>query len=194
MTVEQKLQDRSGSKCELCTSGSNLAVYNIPPDSDESADQSILLCDTCLGQIENPETVDANHWHCLNDSMWTPVPAVQVMAYRQLNGLKAEGWAQDLLEMLYLEDDVKVWAESGMEESSDSIDNEDEATVDSNGAKLDEGDTVTLIKDLVVKGANFTAKRGTVVKNISLTSNPKHIEGRVNGTRIVLVSAFLKKA
>ena len=191
MTVEQTLLDRSGSKCELCTSTNNLTVFNVPPNSDESADQSILLCDTCLGQIENPETVDANHWRCLNESMWTPVPAVQVMAYRQLNALKSEGWAQDLLEMLYLEDDAKAWAESGM---ADEDDDSEEATVDSNGATLNAGDTVTLIKDLVVKGANFTAKRGTVVKNISLTSNPKHIEGRVNGTRIVLVSAFLKKA
>ncbi len=191
MTIEQTLLERSGSKCELCTSTSNLTVYNVPPNSDESADQSILLCDACLGQIENPETVDVNHWRCLNDSMWTPVPAVQVMAWRQLNTLKSEGWAQDLLEMLYLEDDVKAWAESGMaDEDNDS----EEATVDSNGTTLNAGDTVTLIKDLVVKGANFTAKRGTVVKNISLTSNPKHIEGRVNGTRIVLVSAFLKKA
>ena len=191
MTVEQELQDRSGSKCELCTSTDKLSVYNIPPNSDESADQSILLCESCLGQIENPETTDANHWRCLNDSMWTPVPAVQVMAYRQLNALKSESWAQDLLEMLYLEDDVKEWAESGM---ADDDDDSEEATVDSNGTTLNAGDTVTLIKDLVVKGANFTAKRGTVVKNISLTSNPKHIEGRVNGTRIVLVSAFLKKA
>ncbi|MGL5800184.1 MAG: PhnA domain-containing protein, partial [Plesiomonas sp.] len=57
-----------------------------------------------------------------------------------------------------------------------------------------DGDSVTLIKDLVVKGANFTAKRGTMVKNITLTSNPEHIEGRVNGVHIVLVAAFLKKA
>jgi len=191
MSVEQELQERSGSKCELCTSTDNLAVYNVPPNSDESTDQSVLLCDTCLGQIENPKTIDANHWRCLNDSMWTPVPAVQVMAWRQLNALKSESWAQDLLEMLYLEDDVKAWAESGV---GDDEDDSEEATKDSNGIILNTGDTVTLIKDLVVKGANFTAKRGTVVKNISLTSNPKHIEGRVNGTRIVLVSAFLKKA
>lgn len=189
MTVEQTLLDRSDSKCELCTSTNNLTVYSIPPNSDESSDQSILLCDSCLGQIVNPETIEANHWRCLNDSMWTPVPAVQVMAWRQLNALKSEGWAQDLLEMLYLEDDVKAWAEAGIADAE-----AEEATIDSNGTTLNAGDTVTLIKDLVVKGANFTAKRGTVVKNISLTSNPKHIEGRVNGTRIVLVSAFLKKA
>ena len=191
MTVEQTLLDRSDSKCELCTSTNNLTVYSIPPNSDESSEQSILLCDTCLGQIVNPETIETNHWRCLSDSMWTPIPAVQVMAWRQLNALKSEGWAQDLLEMLYLEDDVKAWAETGI---ADDEDESEEVTIDSNGATLNAGDTVTLIKDLVVKGANFTAKRGTVVKNISLTDNPKHIEGRVNGVRIVLVADYLKKA
>jgi protein PhnA len=191
MSIEKELQERSGSTCELCSATENLSVYNIPPNSDGSADQSLLVCATCNAQIENTETVDANHWRCLNDSMWTPVPAVQVMAWRMLDRLKAEGWAQDLLDTLYLEDDVKQWAESG---AVDDEDNDEEPTKDSNGTTLNAGDTVTLIKDLVVKGANFTAKRGTVVKNISLTSNPEHIEGKVNGTRIVLVSAFLKKA
>jgi protein PhnA len=65
---------------------------------------------------------------------------------------------------------------------------------DANGAILSAGDSVTLIKDLAVKGAGFTAKRGTIVRGISLTDNPLHIEGRVNGQRIVLVSAFLKKS
>ena len=191
MSIEAELQDRSGSKCELCSATNSLSAYQIPPNNNGSADQSLLLCDTCKGQIENPETIDVNHWHCLNDSMWTPVPAVQVMAWRMLNQLKNESWAQNLLESLYLEDDVQQWAESAL---MDDEDDADEPTKDSNGATLIAGDTVTLIKDLVVKGANFTAKRGTVVKNISLTSNPKHIEGKVNGTRIVLVSAFLKKA
>ena len=93
--------------------------------------------------------------------------------------------------MLYLEDSVKTWADAGLEAGDEE---QSELTRDSNGAVLNAGDSVTLIKDLDVKGAGFTAKRGTVVKNISLTDNPKHIEGRVNGTRIVLVSAFLKKA
>ena len=191
MSIENELQERSGSKCELCSATDNLCTYNIPPNSDGSADQSILVCDTCKAQIENTQEIDANHWRCLNDSMWTPVPAVQVMAWRMLDRLKAESWAQDLLDTLYLEDGVQQWAESGAaEDDEDAV----EPTKDSNGTILNAGDTVTLIKDLVVKGANFTAKRGTVVKNISLTSNPEHIEGKVNGTRIVLVSAFLKKA
>jgi protein PhnA len=57
-----------------------------------------------------------------------------------------------------------------------------------------EGDNVTIIKDLEVKGAGFTAKRGTMVRGIHLTDNPLHIEGKVNGTQIVLVAAYLKKA
>ncbi|MCK5917104.1 MAG: alkylphosphonate utilization protein [Cocleimonas sp.] len=192
MTIEQTLQQRSDSKCELCTSDTHLNIYEVPPESDASAEKSILICDTCHAQIEDPACVDINHWRCLNDSMWNPEPAIQVMAWRMLNRLKAEGWAHDLLDMLYLEPEVQAWAEATHNDNSD--DAEMQATKDSNGNPLIAGDTIILIKDLVVKGAGFTAKRGTMVKNISLTDNPKHIEGRVNGTRIVLVSAFLKKA
>jgi len=189
MSIEQTLIERSGNKCELCGAEDGLTVLEVAP-SDGSAEQSILVCGHCHSQIENPETMDANHFRCLNDSMWSPVPAVQVMSYRLLNALRAEGWPQDLLDMMYLEDDTKAWAEAGMP----SDDDDTAPTKDSNGALLQEGDDVTLIKDLVVKGANFTAKRGTLVKNIHLTDNPLHIEGKVNGTQIVLVAAFLKKA
>ena len=65
---------------------------------------------------------------------------------------------------------------------------------DSNGTVLANGDTVTLIKDLPVKGAGFTAKRGTAVRNISLVpDNAGHIEGRVEGQRIVILTQFVKK-
>ena len=56
-----------------------------------------------------------------------------------------------------------------------------------------EGDSVTLIKDLDVKGAGFTAKRGTLVKNIKLTENAEPIEDRLNSIQIVLVEEFMKK-
>jgi protein PhnA len=193
MSTEQTLFQRCDSKCELCTSDSHLNVFPVQPASDGSAEKSVMICDKCQAQIEQSETVDANHWRCLNDSMWSQVPAVQVMAWRQLKQLSGSGesWANDLLEMLYLEEDVKAWAEA-ME--SDDSDDDSDPTLDSNGAVLKAGDTVTLIKDLDVKGAGFTAKRGTAVRNISLTSNPEHIEGRVNGTRIVLLTCFLKKS
>ena len=192
MSIEQILQERSGSHCELCGSENNLSVYSVPHSASDDADHSVLLCDTCRNQIENPDTADQAHWRCLNDSMWSQVPAVQVMAWRQLKNLSHEVWAQDLLDMLYLDEETLAWAEAGVAATSS---NDDTApTLDSNGNVLQDGDSVTLIKDLVVKGANFTAKRGTMVKNISLTSNPEHIEGRVNGVQIVLVANFLKKA
>ncbi len=192
MSTESELQARSESKCELCGSTENLSVYEIPPSSNGSADECILLCETCQDQIENPDHVDVNHWRCLNDSMWSQVPAVQVMAWRMLNRLKAEGWPQDLLDMLYLEEDVLSWAmaDAAAEEAEDTV-----VHKDSNGAVLAAGDTVTLIKDLNVKGANFTAKRGTAVRNISLVAdNPEHIEGRVNGQQIVILTQFVKKS
>lgn len=192
MSTEQILLQRSDSRCELCTAEQNLTVYNVPPDNEDSAEKSVLLCDLCKQQIANPETMDVNHWRCLNDSMWNPEPAVQVMAWRVLNCLSTEAWAQDLSDMLYLEPEVLSWAELASIGSNEEDDIA--ATMDNNGTKLVAGDTVTLIKDLDVKGAGFTAKRGTVVKNISLTDNPKHIEGRVNGVRIVLVADYLKKA
>lgn len=191
MNTEKALQKRSESKCELCGATGNLAVYEIPPDSDGCEDQCVLICETCREQIENPDTIDTNHWRCLNDSMWSQIPAVQVMAWRMLTRLSAEGWPQDLLDMLYLDDETLDWANAAGDGASD----EDVIKhVDSNGALLEAGDTVTLIKDLDVKGANFTAKRGTAVRGISLVAdNPEHIEGRIEGQRIVILTKFVKK-
>ncbi len=66
---------------------------------------------------------------------------------------------------------------------------------DSNGAILNEGDSVTVIKDLKVKGTSVTLKRGTVIKNIHLTHNEEEIECRVEKVKgLVLKTCFLKKA
>jgi protein PhnA len=194
--VEAALHQRSGSKCELCSVIENLTVYEVPPESQGNADDCVLLCETCRDQIENPNKMDVNHWRCLNDSMWSQIPAVQVMAWRTLSRLKIHesklGWPQDLLEMLYLDDELLTWARA----TGDGLSREDIVKhVDSNGAVLEAGDTVTLIKDLNVKGANFTAKRGTAVRGISLVAdNPEHIEGRVNGQQIVILTKFVKKS
>lgn len=190
MSIES-LMERSGSKCELCSSASNVSVYEVPPTTDGSDDKCLVVCDSCLEQINDPSKMDTNHWHCLNESMWSEVPAVQVMAWRILKRLNAEGWAQDLLEQIYLDEETQAWAES--DDSDDSSDDV-KPTVDCNGTVLNDGDSVTLIRDLDVKGTTFVAKRGTIVKNISLTSNPEHIEGRINKTKLVLKTCFMKKA
>lgn len=193
MSTEQILMTRSESKCELCTATDALAVFPVPPTSVDSADESVLLCATCTGQINYPETVDVHHWRCLNDSMWSQVPAVQVMSWRMLTRLsKTESWAQDALDMMYLEEETAKWAQATGEGDSEE---EIVRHLDSNGALLEQGDNVTLIKDLNVKGTSFVAKRGTVVRGIGLVrDNAQHIEGRVNGTRIVILTEFVKKS
>ena len=194
MSIELTLQSRSESKCELCGATENLSVYNIPPNAENDADKCILICNTCLEQIENPDNVDVNHWRCLNDSMWSQVPAVQVMAWRMLSRLSSEGWPQDLLDMLYLDDDTLAWAKANGDGNTGN-DQDSVKHLDSNGAILTAGDTVTLTKDLNVKGANFTAKRGTAVRNISLVAdNPEQIEGKVEGQQIVILTKFVKKS
>ncbi len=66
---------------------------------------------------------------------------------------------------------------------------------DSNGTVLKDGDNVTLIKDLKVKGTSTTLKRGTLVKGIRLTADPEEIECRVEKVKgLVLKTCFLKKA
>lgn len=192
MSTEKELHTRSESKCELCSATESLNVFDIPPSSNGTADEAILICETCLEQIKNTDKIDLHHWHCLNDSMWSQVPAVQVMAWRMLSQLKTEAWAQDLLEMLYLDDETLQWAKAAGESES----NEDSVIhMDSHGAILQAGDTVTLTKDLNVKGGGFTAKRGTAVRGISLVAdNAEQIEGRISGQQIVILTKFVKKS
>lgn len=64
---------------------------------------------------------------------------------------------------------------------------------DSNGTELNDGDSVQVIKDLKVKGTSTTLKRGTVYKNVRLTSNDDQVECRQGKTTIVLKTCFLKK-
>jgi protein PhnA len=192
MNIESELLSRSGSKCELCGAKQDLVEYNVSPDQERGLDGYVLTCAVCIDQIEHPEKTEANHWRGLSDAMWSEVPGIKVVAYRMLHRLKHEGWPADLLEMLYLDDEVLDWAKQGIE---DVHQDGQVQHMDSNGQKLEPGDTVVLIKDLKVKGANFIAKRGTAVRRISLVAdNPDHIEGRVNDQHIVILTQYVKKS
>ncbi len=68
-------------------------------------------------------------------------------------------------------------------------------TKDCHGAVLANGDSVTLIKDLKVKGSSVTLKRGTTIKGIRLTGDPGEIEGKSDKVKgLVLKTEFVKKA
>ena len=188
MSLEKEIIARSGSQCELCTATDNLTIYQVPPVK-EGASGAAHICGTCAEQIEDAEKVNPNHWRCLNDSMWSEVPAVKVIAWRMLNQLRGEGWPQDLLDMIYLDEETTEWAKA-LEPDENAV-----VHVDSNGQKLEAGDTVVLIKDLPVKGSSMIAKRGVAVRRISLVhDNPEHIEGKVDGQRIVILTKFVKKS
>lgn len=185
--IEKKLKDRSQSKCELCGNEHALQVFPVAPKSGAGLDDCILICATCKDQIENPENTDTNHWHCLSDSMWNENLPVQIVSWRMLTRLKKT----DLLDMMYLDEESLEWAKAtgeGEEEEGKIVHK------DSNGNLLFDGDSVVLIKDLDVKGANFTAKRGAAVHNIKVVwDNAEQIEGRVDGQHIVILTQYVKK-
>lgn len=189
MSLQTELLKRSKSKCELCGAKNDLTPFDVAPKGGD-IDGSILTCETCNEQLNDDSKIAANHWRCLNDTMWSTIPAVQVVAYRMLNQLKSEGWPQDLLDMMYMEEDTAAWAKEEMADESD------EAIVhkDSNGVVLQNGDSVVVIKDLNVKGSSIVAKRGEAVRNISLVwDNAEQIEGKVGGQQIVILTQYVKK-
>ena len=151
----------------------------------------VLVCKTCLDQINGDNEMDANHWRCLNDSMWSEHVAVQIMAWRMLQRLRSEGWPQDLLDMMYLDDDALVLARATGEHKDES---EKIVHRDANGVILQNGDNVVLVKDLKVKGSSMVAKQGTPVRNIRLDhENANYIEGKVDKQNIVIITQYVKK-
>ena len=191
MSIERELNKRSGSKCELCGAEENLKVHEVLPTKKGGLDENILACSTCIDQIENPDNVDLNHWRCLNDSMWNENVAVQVVAWRMLSRLRTNGWPQELLDMMYLDEDTLAWAQA----TGEGEDDENKIIHrDSNGVILEHGDSVVLIKDLKVKGSSMVAKQGTAVRNIRLDhENAEYIEGKVDGQQIVIITQYVKK-
>ncbi|MFB2533240.1 alkylphosphonate utilization protein [Paracoccus sp. p4-l81] len=164
MTLSSELSARSGGYCEFCGSDADLAEAD-----------GIAQCATC-----RTEDAASAHWRCLEGAAWSVEPDVQRAVWLKLSVIDAD-WARDVL--------------SGMTRP-DGLPSDEAAVIhrDSNGAVLEQGDTVTLIKDLPVKGAGFTAKRGTAVRGISLVpDNAAQIEGRVEGQRIVILTEFVKK-
>ena len=191
MSLETALRARANNQCELCKAETNLMIYDVPPHPEQREEDSILVCEKCNLQLTKKEELDAKHWSCLNDSMWSEVTAVQVVSWRMLNRLRNESWAADAIDLMFLDEPTSAWAKAtGDHENSSEV----ELHRDSNGNILQDGDNVVLTKTLDVKGSNLNAKLGTVVKGIKLVpDNFEQIEGKIEGQTIVILTKYLRK-
>jgi len=112
--LAKDLVRRSRSHCELCErNGIRLEAYELPPLEEEPyVDGCIFICDGCRKQVLEPKRMIPSYWRCLNNTIWSEVPAVQVMSVRLLRRLAAknEHWASELLEHVYLDPELDEWA------------------------------------------------------------------------------------
>ncbi|WP_422449756.1 MULTISPECIES: phnA protein [unclassified Endozoicomonas] len=109
------LARRAKSKCELCeASGVPLSIHEVEPVPGEpDHDHCLMLCETCKTQLEQPKRLEPNHWRCLTKSIWSQIPAVQVVSLRLLRKLsERQDWAIEALEHAYLEPDIEQWADA----------------------------------------------------------------------------------
>lgn len=190
MSISPSLISRSNSVCELCTLDTQpLQAYLVPIRKEDTPENTVVLCDTCYQAISGKEFTNPNYFHFLTGSIWSEIPAVKVLSYRILSYLKDTDWAQEALESAYLTEEELAWANSEQEAVSNAI-----VHKDAYGTILENGDSIFLTDNLNVKGANFTATKGTKVSKIRLVpDNAEQIEGKIEGTVIVILTKYVRK-
>jgi protein PhnA len=113
------LTRRASSKCELCaTSGIKLQIHEVPPvPTEPELEGCIFICTTCKEAIDQLDRRSAtgfnnsDHWRCLNTSVWSEVPAIQVMSVHLIKQMGHTNWAHDLMDSLYLAPEIEEWIE-----------------------------------------------------------------------------------
>lgn len=184
MSIGAKLNERSGGECELCNSQPPVHEFTISPRTDDIPENQVALCDICMTAMSEEDKGD--YWRCLEGSIWNPEPAVQALSYRLLQTYKDEEWAKGVLNAVELEEDTMQWAMSALDVA--------DVHKDAFGNLLESGDTILLTQNLKIKGTNYTAGKGTMVKKIRLVQeNPEQIEGKINDQMIVILTKFVKK-
>lgn len=190
MSTLAKLKERAQNVCELCSGVTGLNAYTVPPREDDTIDNQVAVCETCQTDIKANEFKNSNHWRCLTGSIWSDIPAVQALSYKILNQMKSEDWASDTLDSVFLDDSVIDWALAEERAAADKVIHKD-----GYGNILESGDNVVLIENLNVKGTNYIAPKGTMVRKIRLIhDNAEQVEGKINGDTIVILTKFLKKS
>lgn len=184
MNLSQELKDRNQGMCELCNTNEANQEYTVTPRSGEKNEDMVAICPVCAEKLDKDK--EGFYWRCVEGSIWSPEPAVQALSYRILHQYKDEAWADSLLSGIDIDEAIVQWALSAFEKQ--------EVHKDAFGNELANGDNVVLTQALNVKGTNFTASKGTVVKRIRLVpDNTGQIEGKINEQTIVILTKFVKK-
>ncbi|HTE27884.1 PhnA domain-containing protein [Flavitalea sp.] len=184
-SITVKLNERSNGLCELCTTETAEMAYAVSPKNNDAIENEVALCNTCVEALASKEA--AAHWQVLGGSIWNVEPSVQALSYRILKQYDDQEWANEILTSVELDEKVINWAMNAFHVS--------EVHKDSNGAELSNGDTIVLTQGLNVKGANFMAPKGTIVRKIRLVpDNTDQIEGKINEQTIVILTKFVRKS
>ncbi len=185
MPISADLKERSQGVCELCNEHPVSIACTVSPETDDSPDHQVALCTECH-EAMNKEG-NGFYWRFLEGSIWSPEASVQALSYRLLHQYRDESWAADILASVEPEEEVVRWALSAFDVA--------EVHRDAFGNVLENGDNVVLTQALDVKGTNFTASKGTVVRKIRLVhDNTEQIEGKINEQQIVILTKFVKKS
>lgn len=114
-SLGKDLARRAKSKCELTgAAGVPLRPYEVPPvpPMPELA-RTLLLSEACHTVLERPQQLAGRAWQCLAETIWSEMPAIQVVSWRMLNHLaKREDWAREVIEEVFLDPEVETWAKS----------------------------------------------------------------------------------
>lgn len=190
MAITETLYHRSNGHCELCESLSEeFLAFTVPLRAGDRDENRVVLCAKCDELIAAQDFRDEDYWRFLTGSIWSGEPAVKVLSYKILGKLINSSWAIEAKESAYLTDEELLWANS-----EDAAIAEQVIHKDAYGVVLQNGDNVFLTESLNVKGTNFTASKGTKVSKIRLVhDNAEHIEGKIEGSTIVIVSKFVRK-
>ncbi|MBK9107648.1 MAG: PhnA domain-containing protein [Saprospiraceae bacterium] len=190
MKLSQSLIDRSNGVCELCTLNDEvLQAFVVPTRTDDIDANVVVICDACFQQIQNKEAMDTNYFRFLTGSIWSEVSAVKVLSFNLLSRLKTEEWAQEAIDGAYLSEEELNWALSESESKANEV-----VHKDAYGIILNSGDSVFLTESLNVKGSSIMAAKGTKVAKIRLVpDNPDQIEGKIDGSTIVILTKFVRK-
>ncbi|EOR93327.1 Alkylphosphonate utilization operon protein PhnA [Arcticibacter svalbardensis MN12-7] len=168
----------------------NLYSYTVPPKKDELVENQVVLCTECFDQIKAGDYSNSHYWRCLEGSIWSEVPAVQVLSYKILKKLTSNEWAMDAVDAVFLEESLIEWANDEDTQVAEKVIHKD-----ANGILLTTGDNVILTQNLNVKGTSYIAPKGTMVRKVRLVSdNAEQLEGKINGDTIVILTKFVKKS